>query len=403
MGATERLERYARLIVEVGLNLQPGQRLAVGCLVDHAPVARAVAAQAYAAGGYYVDVLYGDRQLRRSQVELGDEAGLGWSPPWFVQRLDDLGADAGALLSLTGDPTGDLMAGLDGGRIARSRMRGISEASLRLTGGACNWTVVGAPNAGWATTVFGEPDLERLWAAVAACMRLDEPDPVEAWRAHLSDLDERAGRLNDLALDELHFLGPGTDLRIGLLPGSRWTSSHAEAHGIVHVPNMPTEEVFTTPDARRVSGTVRSTYPLPLEGAIVRGLRVRFEHGRAVEVTAEQGKELIRTHIASDAGASRLGEVALVDRSSRVARTGLVFSNVLFDENAASHIAFGDAIVRAVEGASALGREERHARGVNASSLHTDFMIGSDEVSVDGVTRTGAVVPILRDGSFVVR
>lgn len=400
MTSPELLHRYAELVVGVGINLQPGQRLGVGCLVEHRDLARALAARAYAAGAQYVDVLYGDRHVHRAQLELGPEDGLGWAPPWLVERLEDLAADGGAYVALSGEPQPDLTAGVAGDRVARGRMQELTRASLALTR-ASNWSVAACPTPGWARTVFGEPDLERLWAAVASAVRLEEADPVAAWRRHLAVLSKRAAQLNELRLDALHFRGPGTDLTVGLLPDSSWQGAETTTNGISHVPNMPTEEVFTTPDARRVSGTVASTYPLPLEGTLVRGLRVRFEAGRAVELSAETGEELIRAHVASDAGAARLGEVALVDRTSRVGELGLVFSEVLFDENAACHIAFGDAILRTVEGAAALSREEREARGINASGLHTDFMIGSPEVDVDGVTREGDAVAILRDGAFV--
>jgi aminopeptidase len=260
---------------------------------------------------------------------------------------------------------------------------------------------VAYPNEGWARAVFGEPDVERLWQAVATAVRLDEPDPVAAWREHVANLRRRAAALDERRFDALRYLGPGTDLTVGLLPGATWQAAVDYSRGIEHVANMPTEEVFTTPDARRVDGTVRSTYPLQLQGTIVRGLEVRFEAGRAVEVHASEGEELMRTHVAVDDGASRLGEVALVDADSRVGRTGLTFLDTLFDENAASHIALGMAIVTAVDGATELSPEERHERGVNHSSIHTDFMIGSRELEVTGVTTDGQEVPILHRGEWV--
>jgi len=401
MRTAERLEDYAKLIVEVGLNLQPGQRLAINCSLEHAPLARSVAARAYGAGAQFVDVLYADQHVRLAHIERVEEDDLDWSPPWLVKRLRELGDDGGALLGLTGNPDPELFSGLDGGRVARARMQELSATSLRLTEGLCNWTVVACPTTGWAQTVFGEPDLERLWEAVRSAVRLDEPDPGAAWRAHIADLDRRASRLNARRFDTLRYRGPGTDLTVGLLASSVWCSALDESRGIKHVANMPTEEVFTTPDARRVSGTVAATYPLQLNGTLVRGLQVRFENGRAIEVAADEGEEMIRAHIASDDGAARLGEIALVDRSSRVGRTGLVFFDTLFDENAASHIAFGAAILVTVPGASDLPPQERHARGINSSSLHTDFMIGSAELSVSGVTMSGEEIPILRDGVFV--
>lgn len=401
MGNDDRLAAYARLAVRVGLNLQPGQRLAINALIEHAPLVRAVARESYEAGAQYVDVLYGDQHVRRAHIEHAGDDELGWSPPWLVQRLDDLGRDGGALLAISGNPEPEIFGDLDGGRVARARMREVAAASLKLTGGLCNWSIVAFPNEGWARTVFGEPDVERLWQAVATAVRLDEPDPVVAWREHIENLERRAGALNERRFDSLRYLGPGTDLAVGLHPDSVWQAALDESIGIKHVANMPTEEVFTTPDARRVDGTVRSTYPLQIHGTVVRGLEVRFEGGRAVEVRADEGEELMQAQVAADDGAARLGEVALVDSSSRVGKTGLVFYDTLFDENASSHIALGAAILQCVEGAVELSPEERHARGINHSSIHTDFMIDSPELAISGITKSGDEVPILRGGDWV--
>jgi aminopeptidase len=346
-------------------------------------------------------VLYTDQHVRRAHIESAPEDALDWSPPWLVKRLEDLAEGGGALFGIAGNPEPELFSDLDGARVGRARMREVSEASLRLTDGLCNWSIVACPNEGWAKTVFGEPDLERLWDAVAAAVRLDEPDPVTAWREHLAKLVQRADALNRRRFDALRYRGPGTDLTIGLHPESTWIAASDTVRGIEFVPNMPTEEVFTTPDARRADGTVRATYPLQIQGTIVRGLEVRFENGRAVDVRAEQGEEMMRAHVASDDGAARLGEVALVDGSSRVGRTGIVFYDTLFDENAASHIAFGMAILKGVDGSSALSAEERQARGVNHSSIHTDFMIGSNAVDIAGVDTGGNETPILRSGDWV--
>jgi aminopeptidase len=397
----DRLAEYARLAVRVGLNLQPGQVLGVNALLEQAPLARAVAREAYIAGAKYVDVLYTDQHVRRAHIQRVPEDALDSSPPWLVQRLEDLGRDVGALLGIAGNPEPEVFADLDQSRVGRARMREVSEASLRLTDGLCNWSIVAHPNAGWAKTVFGEPDVDRLWDAVATAVRLDEPDPVAAWREHLRKLVQRAEALNRRRFDALRYRGPGTDLTIGLHPESTWVAASDEARGIEFVPNMPTEEVFTTPDARRADGTVRATYPLQIQGTIVRGLEVRFENGRAVDVRADQGEQLMRTQVAIDEGAARLGEVALVDGSSRVGKTGLVFYETLFDENAASHIAFGMAILKGVDGASELSPEERQERGVNHSSIHTDFMIGSSELDVSGVDAHGHETPILGSGDWI--
>lgn len=398
--ADQRLEAYARLAVQVGLNLQPGQTLGINALIEHAPLVRAIAREAYSAGARYVDVLYSDQHVRRAHIEQADQEQLGFSPPWLVRRLKEFGEIGGALCAITGNPEPELFADLDGERVGKARMREVAEASLELTDGLCNWTIVAYPNEGWATTVLGEPDVERLWDAVAQAVRLDQPDPVAAWREHIDLLQQRAHSLNERRFDHLRYRGPGTDLTIGLHPDSEWRAALDESIGIKHVANMPTEEVFTTPDWRRTEGIVRSTLPLQIQGNIVRDLVVRFEGGRAVEVTAASGEEVMRTHIATDEGAARLGEVALVDGHSAVGNTGLVFYDTLFDENAASHIALGAAIVQALPWAHDLPPEERVERGVNHSSIHTDFMIGSNELEVDGVTADGEAVPILRNGDW---
>jgi aminopeptidase len=399
-GADQRLASYARLVVQVGLNLQPGQLLGINALIEHAPLARAITREAYNAGAKYVDVLYTDQHVRRAHIELAGEDLLDYSPPWLVERLHKLGEIGGALCSITGNPEPELFSDLDGARVGKARMHALAEESLRLTDGLCNWAIVAYPNEGWARTVFGEPDVERLWSAVGQAVRLDEPDPVAAWRKHIAHLQQRAAALNERRFAELRYRGPGTDLTIGLHPDGNWQAALDTSNGIEHVANMPTEEVYTTPDARRVEGTVRSTLPLQIQGNIVRGLEVRFVGGRAVEVRAETGEDVIRTHIATDEGATRLGEVALVDGHSAVRKTGLVFYDTLFDENASSHIAFGASIVQALPWAAEASPEERHERGVNQSSIHTDFMIGSDDLEVDGITEQGEAVPLLRNGDW---
>jgi aminopeptidase len=395
-----RLRDYAQLAIKVGVNLQPGQRLAINAQVEHHPFVRAAAEAAYEAGASYVDVYYADDLVRRAHIEHVPETELGWSPPWLIERVDSLREDGGAVLSITGSPNPTIFSDLDPERVARSRMHDLRVATLRLSDGLVNWSIVAYPTAGWAQTVFGTTDVDRLWDAVATAVRLDEADPVAAWVAHIARLERRAEILNDRAFDSIRYAGPGTDFRVGLHSDSIWQAANDVSRGIRHVPNMPTEEVFTTPDARRADGVVRATYPLLLQGTIVRGLEVRFENGRVTDVRAEEGEALVRAHVAVDDGAARLGEIALVDGESRVGQTGIVFYDTLFDENAASHIAFGAAIVQAVD-AGGLSPEERHARGVNNSSIHTDFMIGSGELDVFGVSGDGGETPILRHGAWV--
>ena len=387
----ERVKRYAELAVRVGANVQPGQLVDVIARVEHAPVARAVTRAAYEAGARYVDVYYSDQHLRRALIEHASDDILSWTPPWLLERAVEVGDERAAVVALTGDAEPELLADLPGDRVGKARMLELAhENNRQINEQLNNWTVVGVPNEGWAKQMFGEPDTARLWDLVEYCVRLDEDDPVAAWRSHVKRIGARAQALDDMHVDRLHFTGPGTDLTIGLLPESRWQGCESvTAQGLTYVANMPTEEVFTTPDSRRTEGVVRSTRPLALYGQIVKGLEVRFEAGRIVEVHADEGENVVRGQLETDPEAAFLGEVALVDGLSRIGQTGVTFFDTLFDENATCHVAYGSAYAEAVEGGV--------IDGVNVSTVHTDFMIGGPEVSVDALLPDGTVVPLLRE------
>ena len=393
----ERIDAYADLIVRIGANVQQGQTFFVNALPEHVELARALARSGYRAGAAYVDVRYSDPHVNRARIELAPEDSLTHSPDWLVERADAL--EGAAIASIAGEAEPELLADLDQGRVGKTRPITVIEHALKIQNErAVNWTIAAYPSAGWAEQVFGEPDVERLWDAIAMTVRLDEADPVAAWREHTTRLRARCAQLDALALDALHFEGPGTDLTVGLLPESRWVGGGIETRdGIAHVPNLPTEEVFSAPDWRRTEGTVRSTRPLALGGTVVRDLELTFANGEAVDVRASSGEDAVRGQMDTDEFAKRLGEVALVDGTSRVGQTGITFFNTLFDENATCHIAWGSAIMFAVPELVGLTPDETRERGANVSTVHTDFMVGGPEVAVDGITNDGTRVPILRE------
>ncbi|HZO79065.1 MAG TPA: aminopeptidase [Solirubrobacteraceae bacterium] len=391
------VEALAELAVRFGANVQPGQVVDLHSEPGKEAVARAVAQEAYRAGAKFVDLRVFDPYLKRARAQYADPETLRFVPSWYGQRTLALGDCRAARIMLTGPVAPRIMEDVDPALAARDMLPATPESLQVVNQRTTNWTILPCPTPQWAALVH--PDLEpsesaaRLWDEVAHVCRLDEPDPPAAWRTRLERLSEIATRLDGLRLDSLRYAGPGTDLTIGLLDSSRWISGQMETvDGIHHCPNVPTEEIFTTPDPERVQGVVRSTKPLFTSSRLITGLTVRFEGGRAVAIDADHGAETLRGLSQRDPGAARLGEVSLVDRESRIAAMHMVFYDTLIDENAASHIALGHAIEEAV------GREDLDR--VNRSEIHIDFMIGSDEVAVTGVTREGREVPLLRGGDW---
>jgi aminopeptidase len=393
------LDRYAELIVAVGANVQPGQLVDVWSALGKEELTRAVAAAAYRRGVKFVDVAYYDPWVKRARIQYVEDASLEYIPPWHGGRALELAEVRGASISLSGPAAPRLFEDLDPSRLGRDIYPRVKEWGQITNERTVNWTIAPAPTEAWARLVYpaAEPAdaLARLWKAVAHVCRLDEDDPAAAWRERNAGLAAAAARLTERRFDALHLEGPGTDLTVGLFPTSSWIGgSDTTAEGIEHMSNLPTEEVFTTPDPERVEGTVRATMPLFTQDTVIEGLTVRFEGGRAVAVEADSGGEILRTLTTRDEGAARLGEIALVDREGRIGQLDTVFYDTLLDENAASHLALGSAYE--------LGVGDEDVARVNDSQIHIDFMVGGPGVDVTGITTDGERVPVLRDATWQV-
>jgi aminopeptidase len=393
------LTRYAKLIVEVGTNVQPGQNVLMIGAPTAAPLLRAVAAEAYARGARFFDPWYFDPQVKRIRAEVAAEDTLEFVPPWYPERILQLGEGHGVRISVSPTIPPGLMDGVDPAVIGRDQLPKLPGHLSVINARTTNWCVVPWATPEWARIVHPELDddaaLAKLWEQLVYMLRLDTDDAGAAWRERVGELHAVGKRLDAAGLDALRFEGPGTDLTVGLLPTSQFAGEapgSTTVDGVVFNPNLPTEEVFTTPDPTRTEGVVTATKPLDVDGTVVRGLRVRFEGGRAVQIDADENADVLRARVAKDDGAARLGEVALVDREGRIGKTGTVFFNTLLDENAASHVALGNAY------AAPVGEEDRDR--INESAIHIDFMIGSDTVAVTGRTRAGSDVPVLRDGTW---
>jgi aminopeptidase len=392
-----RTAQLASVIVELAANVQPDQVVGITLESGMEPLMLAVAQACYERGARFVDPWTFYPEVKRARLRHAPQESLGFVPPWLGERLLALAELRGCLIRLTAGSRTQ-MDGVDPARLGVDMLPRLRESQQMIASGRTNWTVVPCPSAGWAAAVYPAMDperaLDRLWDEIALICRLDEPDPAASWQARFDRLQQICDRLGELALDAIRFSGPGTELEVGLLPSSAWAAARARRDdGLPYVSNLPTEEVFTAPDPARVDGTVSSTKPLVVGGGLVEGLVVRFEAGRAVAVEAARGVELVRSMIATDAGAARLGELALVDRDSRVGQSGTVFYETLLDENAASHLAFGRAYQHSVT-------DQADRQRLNDSAIHIDFMIGSSEVEVTGVRRDGSAVPLLRAGTW---
>jgi aminopeptidase len=391
------LERFADLAIGFAANVQKGQVVAIGAELGKEAMVRALAAKAYQHGAKFVDVQYFDMHVKRARILDADEDTLDYVPPWYGHRILELGRLRCARVALSGPATPGLLDDLDPRRAGRDQLPFVREAGVVVNERTTNWTIVPYPTVGWARQVHpglaDEEALARLSEQILHVCRLDEADPVAAWKERADLLVDTAARVTERRFEALRFEGPGTNLTVGLLPTTLFMAARFETvDGIIHMPNLPSEEIFGAPDPQRTEGVVRATKPLVIGGSIIRGLEVEFRDGRAVRIDADEGADVLRAYAARDEGASRLGEVALVDGDGRIGKLETVFFDTLLDENAASHIALGESY-RFTAG-------EEDEKRLNHSSIHVDFMIGGDDVSVTGVTTGGEDVPVLRDGAW---
>jgi aminopeptidase len=410
-----RLETYAELAVKIALNVQPGQRLLMigplangGISLEAAPLVRKITACAYEAGATLVEAIYGDEAMQLSRFKRAGRHTFGEYSGWLPQALVQHVEGGHAVLSIyANDP--DLLAGELPelvSTVQEATGRAVRPFREHISRNQTNWAVIAASNPAWAARVFpGLPAPEattRLWSEIGRLCRLDTPDPMAAWEAHLLNLERRAAFLNQRHYTALNYTGPGTDLALGLPDRHLWVSGRSVSRaGIAFTANLPTEEVFSIPDKDRVNGWVRSSKPLSYGGTVIDGFSLRFSQGEVVEVKADKGEAMLKRLLETDSGARRLGEVALVPHSSPISQSGLLFFNTLFDENAASHVALGNGYAFTLKGAEFMSQEELAAAGCNRSAVHVDFMIGSGDLDVDGVLSNGSIEPLMRGGEWV--
>jgi aminopeptidase len=407
-GFEKNLDRLAEIAVRSGLGLAPGQELVMTATLDAVPLARRITEHAYKAGASLVTTLFTDEESTLLRYHYGPDGSFDAAASWLYEGMAHAFRKGAARLAITGnDPS--LLSKEDPDRVSRAN-RAMSKAyrpALELiTRHEINWTIVACATPAWAAAMF--PDLPqdealaRLWNAIFAASRADLADPVAAWKAHDANLHARCDQLNKKRYSALQFRGPGTDLRVGLSDGHLWLGGGTTAgNGLYCIANMPTEEVFTTPHKDRTEGKVTSTKPLSHQGTLIEGISVQFKAGKIVEAHASRGEQVLQRMIDTDEGARRLGEVSLVPHSSPIASSGLLFLNTLFDENAACHIALGQAYSSCMKDGDTLTPEQLAARGANSSLIHVDWMIGSNHIDVDGISATGGSEPVMRAGEWV--
>ncbi|WP_395515757.1 aminopeptidase [Pseudorhizobium flavum] len=402
-----RLEKLAEVAVKVGLQLQRDQDLVMTAPLAALPLVRLITKHAYLAGAGLVTTFYSDEETTLARYAHAPDASFDKASGWLYEGMAKAYANGAARLAIAGDnPL--LLASQDPAKVARANKANsmaYKPALEKISNFDINWNIVSYPNPSWATIVFpGVPEEEavrRLADAIFAASRVDVADPIAAWAEHNANLKKRSGWLNGERFSALHFTGPGTDLTVGLADGHEWHGGASVArNGVTCNPNIPTEEVFTTPHALNVEGHVSSTKPLSHQGTLIDNIQVRFEGGRIVEAKASKGEEVLNKVLDTDEGARRLGEVALVPHSSPISASGILFYNTLFDENASCHIALGQCYSKCFLDGATLSQEQIAAQGGNSSLIHIDWMIGSDKIDIDGIKADGARVPVMRKGEW---
>ena len=402
-----KLSKYAELVVKVGVNIQNNQYLYINASTDSLELARLITKKAYEAGARQVFVDIADDQIGRTRYELAPEDSFDFFPEWKVKEREWLAEQGAAFVSIVSQSP-DLLKGIDSKRIAtfqKAAGTALNKYRQYVQSDKISWTVIASPSEAWAEKVFPnlpkEKQVDALWDAIFKATRSDLENPVEAWTKHNDTLHEKVHYLNAKKYAKLHYTAPGTDLTIELPKGHLWCGAGSvNEKGEEFMANMPTEEVFTVPHKDGVNGYVSSTKPLSYGGNIIDNFKITFENGRITKVEAEQGEEVLKNLVATDEGSHRLGEVALVPHDSPISNSGLLFYNTLFDENASNHLAIGSAYAFCLEGGKKMSREELKANGLNQSITHVDFMIGSAEMNIDGITEDGTAEPVFRNGNW---